>query len=376
MVKSFIKQAPTLFLMNSSLGVLPIVLCMIMSDFVSDPMAIYINIALGALILLTSYLYLRLEGATIAAYLSTFLLALFGISTFIPHLNLTGSMFSIYAEIGVLIFESILLRKRKYIKTLFKKTNSDQPNQEALTIYDTRDTCSKFTRVLCFPHIVIVSIMVLITSSLNSTADFILLHLLPPLLLGLVWLGNQLFIFMLFFMSEKTDKIPIVDKSGKVIGKRFYFDAILDKNMHISPVVRIAVVYKDLLYLRQRSEQVFFNPQKTDIPLESYVRYGETTDDCVKRLVKEEFNNLTEAKINPRFCIKYLFKNELTSRLIYLYVAYIEDENLLSLFNVEHGKLWTIRQIENNIGKNFFGECFEEEIEQLKCCVNMNKLYK
>lgn len=376
MVKSFIKQAPTLFLMNSSLGVLPIVLCMIMSDFVSDPMAIYINIALGALILLTSYLYLRLEGATIAAYLSTFLLALFGISTFIPHLNLTGSMFSIYAEIGVLIFESILLRKKKYIKTLFKKTNSDQPNQEALTIYDTRDTCSKFTRVLCFPHIVIVSIMVLITSSLNSTADFILLHLLPPLLLGLVWLGNQLFIFMLFFMSEKTDKIPIVDKSGKVIGKRFYFDAILDKNMHISPVVRIAVVYKDLLYLRQRSEQVFFNPQKTDIPLESYVRYGETTDDCVKRLVKEEFNNLTEAEINPRFCIKYLFKNELTSRLIYLYVAYIEDENLLSLFNVEHGKLWTIRQIENNIGKNFFGECFEEEIEQLKCCVNINKLYK
>lgn len=376
MVKSFIKQAPTLFLMNKSVGVLPVIICMILSDFVSDPMAIYFSVAIGALILLNSYLYLRLEGATIMAYFSTFMLAAFGILTFIPDMGIPENMLTIYFEIGIVIFESILLTQRVRIKLLFQKTNNIQPNLEMVQNLDTRNTCAKLTRILCIPHILITLILVLVFSPLNSATHFLLFHILPITLLSVVLIGNQLFIFVLFYMSQKTDKIPVVDENGTIIGKRFSFDVILDKNKHISPVIRVAVVCKDLLYLRKRSNSNFIDPQKTDIPLESYLRYGEKLEDGIKRLTSRELIVKDDADITPRFCLKYLFKNDYTYRLVYLYVAYIDDENKLISSNTERGKLWTVRQVETNLGKNFFGECFEQEFEQLKNCINMNELYK
>lgn len=376
MLKSFIKQVPTLFLVNRSMGVFPIILCMILSDFVSYPMGIYISVAVGALILLISYLNIKLEGATIMAYFSTFLLALFGISTFIPSITIPESMLSLYAEIGIVVFESILLSQRRHIKSLFQKTNKKQPNAEIVSNLNTRDTCTKLTRVLCIPHIIITILLLIFFSPLNPIVDTLLFHILPPTLLGIVLIGNQLFIFVLFYMSQKTAKISIVDETGKVIGKRFSFDVILDRNLHISPVIRIAVVCKDLIYLRQRSDSNFVDPQKTDIPLESYLRYGERLEDGVKRLTSREAIIKNDLGISPRFCLKYLFKNENTYRLIYLYVAYVEKEEQLALSRVERGKLWTIRQVETNIGKNFFGECFEQEFEQLKDCIKMNQIYK
>lgn len=366
MVKSYIKHAPTLFLMNRSSGVIPVILCMILSGFLSDSTAIYISLAVGVLILVNSYIRLKLEGATIMAYLSTFMLALFGILTILPNIAILENMLTFYSEIAIVLFESILLVYRKQIIFLFQKTDNKQYNTEMIHILDTRNTSTKLTRLLCIPHILITLILVLFFSPLNKTAYYIQFELLPPVLLLLAWLGNQLFILVLFYFSQKTEKIPIVNENGAIIGKKFSFDVILEKNKYIFPVVRVAIVCKDLLYLRRRSDANFVDPEKTDIPLESYLRYGENIEDGISRVVSKELAFKENETITPKFCIKYLFKNEDTHRLVYLYIAYIDDENKLSQGNLEQGKLWTIRQVETNIGKNFFGECFEQEFKHIK----------
>ncbi len=64
--------------------------------------------------------------------------------------------------------------------------------------------------------------------------------------------------------------------------------------------------------------------------------------------------------------MKYTFENEITKRLIFLYVADIEDENIFNSLQLQGGKLWTVSQIEDNTGTDIYSECFELEFEYLK----------
>jgi hypothetical protein len=83
-----------------------------------------------------------------------------------------------------------------------------------------------------------------------------------------------------------------------------------------------------------------------------------------------------EAELEPRFSIKYRFKNKDTNRLIYIYILYVDDDSLLYSPRFRDGKLWTFQQIETNLGKNFFGECFENEYDQLKQAALISEEFK
>ena len=144
--------------------------------------------------------------------------------------------------------------------------------------------------------------------------------------------------------------------------------------MYINPVIRIAVISNGLLFLSRRSENANFNPDKIDLPMESYLRYEENLEEGVNRTMRRFFPN--EDKLEPRFSIKYRFKTEETNRLIYLYILYIEDDKLLCTPKFRDGKLWTFQQIETNLDKNFFGECFEKEYDQLKEAALISEEYK
>ena len=99
------------------------------------------------------------------------------------------------------------------------------------------------------------------------------------------------------------------------------------------------------------------------------MQYNHNIDEAINNLIKSEVKT---AKMPVRFLLKYVFENEITKRLVFLYVSMIPTEVAFSNLHLKEGKLWTINQIEDNMGSDIFSECFELEFEYLKNTVLMD----
>lgn len=162
---------------------------------------------------------------------------------------------------------------------------------------------------------------------------------------------------------HKEEWLPVVTESGDVTGrvaKSFTKDM---KNKFMHPVVRVALIYKGRIYLKERDQSRLLNPGMLDYPFEKYMQYNHEIDVSVHNSIARACGN---SQIPLRFLLKYTFENDSTKRLIFLYVSDIDDEELFNSLTLMGGKLWTERQIEDNMGHNLFSECFELEFEYLK----------
>lgn len=61
--------------------------------------------------------------------------------------------------------------------------------------------------------------------------------------------------------------------------------------------------------------------------MECYLRYGESLEAGATRLINNAFPH--EKGIKPEFNIVYHFENEVTNRLIYLFIVDIKDDSIL-----------------------------------------------
>ena len=167
----------------------------------------------------------------------------------------------------------------------------------------------------------------------------------------------------------------IVNTKGDVIGRSLAIEALNYKNAYINPVIRIAISTHGMLFLCDRPSTAILDKNKTDIPLECYLRFGESLSDGVNRLLTNAFPHAKE-NIKPEFNIVYHFENEVTNRLIYLFIAEIKDDAILCTPRFKNSKLWSFKQIEENLGKRFFSSCFEDEYEHLKGVICIREKYR
>jgi len=108
--------------------------------------------------------------------------------------------------------------------------------------------------------------------------------------------------------------------------------------------------------------------------MESYLLYGETLEQGIKRVL---LNTLPTASLQDlHFNFMYHFENEATNRLIYLFTLDLDDDSILCNKKFKGGKLWTFQQIEHNLHRNFFSSCFEHEYEQIKEIIYTREKYK
>lgn len=162
--------------------------------------------------------------------------------------------------------------------------------------------------------------------------------------------------------------LPVVTEKGDVTG-RIAKSATKDlKNKFMHPVVRVALIYKGKIYLKPRDESRLLNPSLLDYPFEKYMQYNDNIDEAVNAIIRKVSGC---DNIPLRFLLKYVFENESTKRLIFLYASLIEDEDIFNKLRFQGGKLWTEAQIEDNLGAEVFSECFELEYEYLKNTVLM-----
>lgn len=179
----------------------------------------------------------------------------------------------------------------------------------------------------------------------------------------LVILYEQVRLSLMKGSLQKEMWLPVLNEGGKVIGciARSVSRSLPKKYYH--PIVRIAVIHNGMLYLMKRGKDAFVSPNTIDYPFHSYVLFRHSIDSTVR----ESMGELAEQQdINPRFLIRYTFENEKVKHLVSLYVICLRTEEQMNLCKREGGKLWTAKQIEENLHSGVFSEYFEQEFSYLQ----------
>lgn len=165
---------------------------------------------------------------------------------------------------------------------------------------------------------------------------------------------------------KKEMWLPVLNDQGKVIGciARSVSRSLPKKYYH--PVVRIAVLYEDMLYLVKRSQAEYVSPGTLDYPFHRYVLFRQSFANAVK----ETLGKLgEEAGIVPRLLVRYTYEDERVKHLVSLYTITLQTEKQLNECKQRAGKLWTVKQIEDNLDRGVFSGYFEKEFPYLQSTV-------
>ena len=165
------------------------------------------------------------------------------------------------------------------------------------------------------------------------------------------------------FIIKSEKWLPIVSENGNVVGKVAHKVSISSEKQFLHPVVRIVLIYRNLLYLSKRSSSNKVEPGKLDFPLESLVEYGQDLDETVNQILREKvgFSNLS-----AKFLFKHICKNSSMHGLIYLHTVQIPSFQQAEAIKFKGGKWWTQKHIEENLNKEVFSKYFEMEYELLQ----------
>lgn len=157
--------------------------------------------------------------------------------------------------------------------------------------------------------------------------------------------------------------LPVLNEQGKVTGcmARSVSRSLAKKYYH--PIVRIAVMYRGMLYLVKRSSEEYVSPGTLDYPFHGYVLFHHSIENTVKEMIGPL---AADKRIAPRFLIRYTFEDEKVKHLVSLYVVNLGDEALLEQIKRPTGKLWTPKQIEENLASGIFSSYFEKEFPYLQ----------
>jgi len=212
-------------------------------------------------------------------------------------------------------------------------------------------------------HLLLVLLVFLFYGEDGSFAEesFIMATGQVVLLLIIMMESWRLYLLNRKLLSEEW--LPVVTERGEVTGRVAKSITKDMKNKFMHPVVRVALIYKGTIYLKERDASRLLNPGLLDYPFEKYMQFNDDIDVTVRNSIAKECGG---QNIPLRFLLKYTFENETTKRLIFLYVSDIDEEELFNSLPLSGGKLWTEAQIEDNMGTSIFSECFELEFEYLK----------
>lgn len=163
---------------------------------------------------------------------------------------------------------------------------------------------------------------------------------------------------------RKEEWLPIVNESGEVIGRVAKSVSDEMKNRFLHPVVRIALIHNGELYLQKRSVNERIAPCTYDHPFEKYMLFNHEINIAARNSISYALD-MQELPFN--FLLKYVYENEDTKRLIFLFVSRVETEDQLKSLRLLKGKFWTVKQIEDSFSDDdLFSECFQLEYEYLK----------
>lgn len=194
--------------------------------------------------------------------------------------------------------------------------------------------------------------------------DKMLYEIVPILILLIFYIQNCRRALAITKRLLNEEWLPIVTEEGSVTGRIAKAVSVNMRNKFLHPVVRIALVSNGKVFLQERRGDMVVDSGKLDHLFEKYILYKHDVDLAVKNSIKRIVG--AELGEKPKFLLKYIFENEKTKRLIFLYLIEIDDESKIKRKGKITGKFWTVRQIDEEFENQIFSEEFELEYEYLK----------
>ncbi len=362
---------------NMSLGFIPIMLAMLLSQWIRHDISTFMATASGVVGI--GLLTRRRMGMipNFILYISTASLFMLTIALALDSRLVPEKDYLLTLEICTIIplFVFHLHRKRiiEYFIHQKEKTNPlcrhfFAQGAEASAV------SARMAIILSILHFVAMSLAMMTRNPLDGTLHFLLHKITPFSVFLLSILFNQIAICYFNRLMSRQVYVPVVNVDGDVIGKVPAEEIFNSKKKYINPFIRIAIRMKGRLFLCARPMDTVIDQGKTDVPMEGYLLYGESLSDGVVRILH---HTLPETKIKRvKFNFSYHCENPLAKRLIYLFSVDVDDDTMLNSLNLNQGKLWGFKQIQENIGKGFFSHCFEEEFKYLKQVIDTREKYK
>lgn len=355
---------------NTSFGFFPVIISMLLCGFLTQDISVYLGAGIGIVYSAYTIWVRKLYMPNLILYFTTSIMLFLSIPSFLFGDFCSTILFPFMLEISILIPCLFFFLNRKKICQYSQEKNRSSLKQGI----ESSIVSARVLIIVAILHFLVVSLLLLFAQPLGYVSKLAGFTIGPLFVFILTIVFNQFGVIYFNKIMKETPAVPVVNIKGEVIGKCSSAEAISGKNNYINPIIRIVISHNGMLYLRPRPLSYIVDKGKVDIPMESYLFYGETLKEGVKRLVQQTHPQLPNKDIS--FNLTYHFENPKTNRLVYLFLLEVEDEKTLNNKHIKNGKLWTFQQIEQNLNKNFFSSNFEHEYEHIKDVICIREKYK
>ncbi|MDR3260979.1 MAG: hypothetical protein LBT78_04005 [Tannerella sp.] len=351
---------------SQSIGLLPVLLLMFLSNFYPYRLSflIAVFICAGSIILFRGlfkdrvYLFMLLPASATLVLYSVFFYSI--LESILYNYSPLITEWLLVAVLSVLSsFRRLII---KYVRKSSHPVMKHAQLRTSLTEYF---YVAQIVQNLYTLHFFILLFYVIFFEAYRSVkVDYFLYHGAPFIIGMTVILFEQVRLSVMKRRLQREKWLPVLNGRGKVIGRIAYSVTFSSGVKYCHPVVRVAVVHHEMLYLIQRADDSPVSPGMLDYPFLGYVAFKRTMRQTLQELMGMF---MPWSLLKPRFLVRYLFENEKVSSLVSFYAITLRTEDKLAKYvKQKNGKWWTKKQIDENLGKGIFSEYFEKEYPYLQ----------
>jgi len=363
------------YLINPSLGLLATILYIALFGITRDvPFSLIVSIIFSGLGDVATRLYAKTSICSLVFLINSIALTLTLVLWFFMENVATTNMFYIISYEMILF---VLLVISRFLKTYISMyLGRKKPSIAQKTFLGEYFEVAKLSQYLITFHLFIVIIYRYVYENINiwESLDSFFYFWVPIIFATIIIIYEETKTRNIVKHLRKEEWLPIVNESGEVTGRVAKSVSLKMKNRFMHPVVRVALVHEGNLYLQKRPSNDILDPSTYDHPFEKYMLFNHEINIAVRNSITRALD-MQDLPFN--FLLKYVYENEISKRLIFLFVSRVETESQLESINLLKGKFWTMKQIEDSLAdEGVFSECFQLEYEYLKNTVLQPEILK
>jgi len=161
---------------------------------------------------------------------------------------------------------------------------------------------------------------------------------------------------------QKTEWFPLVNENGETIGKASRQECHSGTKL-LHTVVHLHIFNENGdIFLQKRAMTKDIQPGKWDTSVGVHIDYGETVEEALRREVREELG-ITD--FNPVYITTYVFESTVEKELVNTFRTVYTGSISPDTTELDGGRFWTIKEVQEAIGKNLFTPNFETEFIRL-----------
>lgn len=163
--------------------------------------------------------------------------------------------------------------------------------------------------------------------------------------------------------NSDHELLPVVDDAGNLIGKASR-KACHSNKLLLHPVVHLHVFdAQGKLFLQKRAQNKKVQPGKWDTAVGGHVDFGENIEQSLKREAAEELNL---SDFNAQLIAKYLWESDIERELVFVFATTYNKNITVNRDEISEGKFWDVKEINDNLKSGIFTPNFTHEISKMQ----------